>query len=252
MGNGSLADVQAKLDWAGHHLDTLEAAIQSFKDTDPIPVGRKFDPDSSEEVWYVNGVPKEPPDALSFIAGDFLANLRASLDYLVWQLVLENNGTPNRRNAFPVTTHPDWWADALKPRKRLNGVDAKAVAAIKQLQPCFGTNPYRVKWLEWIEELTVIDKHRHLHLFTAGTEGGFFRPGVPRGSTWTIASGRVEDGTEMARLSGQNPDVNFLPAIGVAFRPGGPVGDDESVRMAFYGIREMVKIILEEFSVFFS
>ncbi|MEX1252881.1 MAG: hypothetical protein WEE64_00935 [Dehalococcoidia bacterium] len=249
-GGGSLGLVREKLDWAGHHLNALEHEIQAFKDTDPIPVGREFDLKTTEEVWYVDGVSQEPPRRLSFIAGDFLSNLRASLDYLVWQLVLENGGTPERSNAFPICAKPSAWASALS-RDRLKGTSDKAVTAIKGLQPCFGTNPYRNQWLQWIDDLAVIDKHRHLHLFTAGTEGGFFLPGVPMDSVFEIRNGRVENGTELARLGGHHPGVNFAPAIGIAFRAGG-AASDESVRMTFYAIREMVKIILEEFSELFS
>lgn len=249
MSDASLSEPLAKLDWANYHLETLEAEIQRFKDTNPIPVSSKFDKDSGEKYWYVDGKPIEPPDRLSFIAGDFLSALRSSLDYLVWQLVLANGGTPGRWNGFPICEKASHWKTAVS-RDRLQGVSDEAFTRVEFFQPCQGHNSYRDRWLLWLESLASIDKHRYLHLFDAGLEGGFFA-GLDSPVGTFIHSGRVEDGTEIARIPRKDADVNFLPAIGVAFGPDGPAGN-ESVRNAFYSIREMVKIILEDFSPFFG
>ncbi len=45
---------------------------------------------------------QEPPTEWSLIAGDFVQNVRAALDHLVWQLVLANGETPTPGNAFPI------------------------------------------------------------------------------------------------------------------------------------------------------
>ena len=60
----------------------------------------------------------------------------------------------------------------------------------------------------------------------------------------------MENSTELARIGGEHADVDFAPAVGVAFRAGGPASD-ASVRETFYAIREMVKVILGEFLWFF-
>ena len=38
------------------------------------------------------------------IVGDFLANVRSSLDYLIWELALAAKNNPTDKNMFPICT----------------------------------------------------------------------------------------------------------------------------------------------------
>jgi hypothetical protein len=49
------------------------------------------------------------PARFGLIAGDFLQNMRSSLDYLVWQLVIANKRKPGTCNAFPICLTLQGW-----------------------------------------------------------------------------------------------------------------------------------------------
>jgi hypothetical protein len=77
---------------------------------------------------------KEPPLRLAAIAGDVVHNLRASLDYIVEELVKSSGHTPMFQHQFPICADADGFAAALKKGK-LNGVPAKPLRLIKGCQP---------------------------------------------------------------------------------------------------------------------
>jgi hypothetical protein len=92
--------VQLKLDRARSHAEEFErrwadfvsANVYTYKiDTQP-PYAVHFlwiyDPGSAETQRAVT--------ELSLIYGDFLGNIRSSLDYLAWQLVLVTGKTPDQ------------------------------------------------------------------------------------------------------------------------------------------------------------
>jgi hypothetical protein len=99
------------------------------------------------------------PARFGLIAGDFLQNMRSSLDYLVWQLVIANKKTPGRCNAFPICQTAEGWEKSLHEHDRLRGVHSDAVAEIKALQPCFTNSPNPLP-LTVLETLTNHNKHR--------------------------------------------------------------------------------------------
>src|SRR2546426_10622084 len=87
-----LESVEAKLRRAHHHLTDLTTSLTEL--------GRNHKPElilksDSQSVWLVVYF-KEPFVDLSYsaILGDFLHNLRSSLDALVHALIRKNGGTP--------------------------------------------------------------------------------------------------------------------------------------------------------------
>ena len=151
---------------------------------------------------------------------------------------------PDNRKAFPVCAKPAHWSSALG-RKKLRGCPTRQSQLSRSCNLASDGIP------SGTDGSAGIDKHRHLLLITAGTEDGFPLPSLPINvSGVSIWSGRVENGTELARIGGEHADVDFAPAVGVAFGAGGPASD-ASVRETFYAIREMVKVILGEFLWFF-
>jgi hypothetical protein len=76
----SLIGCRWKLQQAWRHLQTLDAEVDQFFARDET----------------------EPPMYLGVLVGDFLHNLRCTLDHLVWQLVHLNDQEPSERNQFPI------------------------------------------------------------------------------------------------------------------------------------------------------
>ena len=105
--------------------------------------------------------------------GEIAYNLRSSLDHLVWQLVLSNGQTPNKRSEFPIFHSEDDYQTWGKSRMR--GLTDNQMLMIEGLQPfrdATDIGPHL--WM--LYTICNIDKHRHLNIV----------------STHSVISARVE------------------------------------------------------------
>lgn len=109
------------------------------------------------------------------VAGDFLYNIRAALDYTVYALAL--NATPRLTDKergklqFPIVSRRVEDFDSQLRQGRLKGVGSLAQAQIKRLQPYPRRRETRTKaeieiaWgLGELARFSNIDKHRRLHV----------------------------------------------------------------------------------------
>jgi len=109
---------------------------------------------------------------LPLIIGDCLQNVRSSLDYLVWELVLAANCKPTKQHAFPICETPDAFKACIKG-KRLDGLSGDAITEIEALQPYTEGKDFRQHVFWALDELCNINKHRRI-LVTC------VKPGVAR------------------------------------------------------------------------
>jgi hypothetical protein len=74
-----------KLERARDHLRVLESKEREFLKSAPARIEGQYNDDHSEYGFrfYVD---QQPPASFSLIIGDFLTNLLASLDHLVYEL----------------------------------------------------------------------------------------------------------------------------------------------------------------------
>ena len=121
--------------------------------------------DCSEDPAVQINVVQPVPYRIALIAGDALQNARSALDYLVWELVKAYGSSP-KRQALPVCTTQDGWNATHKAR--LKDVHPEAVEMIEKLQP-FKLQDYRRHVLYALDELTNINKHRHIPLTILGS-----------------------------------------------------------------------------------
>jgi len=107
--------------------------------------------------------PKLPPAIYSIIVGEIIYNLRAALDYLVYELACFDSKQEVEGTQFPIEDSEkkfDYRICGIEVNGKgryLKGVSLEHVAAIKRLQPFNGC--------EWTKRLRVIsnpDKHRKL------------------------------------------------------------------------------------------
>jgi hypothetical protein len=157
----SLDSVLQKVDHAELHLDLVKAEIKGYLDANP----GEFVPHASSTQNQPTFVlkPKSPiPENIGLVVGDCLQNLRSSLDYLIWKLVLVAENTPSKKNMFPVSLTLKSFQDA-QSAGRLQGVDPAAVALIEAFQPYRDGQPNATS-LAILDELTNINKHRRLLL----------------------------------------------------------------------------------------
>jgi hypothetical protein len=105
--------------------------------------------------------------------GDFLHNLRASLDYLIWQLVIANHKIAPAKQQFPIGEDEPWFDS--KVDSWLAGVHKGAIGIIRGLQPfdpSFEREPkLHPLWL--LNELENSDKHRLVHVVSLSPYGRF-------------------------------------------------------------------------------
>jgi hypothetical protein len=162
--SGFMADlhgVHAKLERARVHARSFDATAQDIFNRRPFELVGSVEGDSFVIRWKQNG---HYPDfwPLSSIFGDMLYNLRATLDYLVWQLVLLNNTQPTANNSFPCVRREVNWNSAVG--RQLSGVSTNWIEEIKKLQPFDATHsgPPEHHSLALLDEANNVNKHRLL------------------------------------------------------------------------------------------
>lgn len=106
------------------------------------------------------------PQKFGILVGEIIYNLRAALDYLVYELAILDSRQIQDRTQFPIEdTLKDWKlrADGIKRGKipdwgcYLRGVSSSHKVAIKLLQPCFSC-----EWTGILKSISNPDKHRTL------------------------------------------------------------------------------------------
>ena len=231
-----------------HHRNEANRLIQAFVKTKPYALRVEFNTQTGEKRWIIDRVTRNPPLGISIAVADCVYNLRSALDHLAWQLVIANRNQPTTRTAFPFCDTPDQWKRWWKSKTK--GMSNPAIALIKSYQPCFQTQPYKAMWASWLENLCNVDKHRHLHITLAASNGGMFSHPIPFGARWVIHEGPIENGTVMASIEKADADVDFGFFGDVAFANPGPASD-EVVYNALIALGIFVEGVLQDFGARF-
>jgi hypothetical protein len=202
----SLDGVRARLAWADKHLEAIYDEARDYREREPYVVVQERELESGWEIARFK-LREEPPPHLGLILGDFLHNLHAALDNLVFQLLLVNRRTPGRRHSFPIFEDPDDFES--EGRRRLKYVRSDHVRVIEDLQPYPGRDEPGPRALRALNLYSNLDKHRALHAAFAVLDPRPERLVVRRESLesefvvhveYTSAGKPLEDGTEIARF----------------------------------------------------
>lgn len=239
-----LSGVDAKLARSREHLDSLKAELSAIY-ANPDTVGLKKRSD-----WeYAFEVSMPEVDRICAIAGDAIQNMRAALDYLVWDLVIAANGEPGNHTQFPIfKQRSDFLAQAMrgskKNRARLDGMHprSRALRLIVAVQPYHSPDPDYF-WLAQLNRLANADKHHALYVL----QHHVIAPdAIQQALEWsadaTLVSietirpdDAIEDGTELLRLNfdptGPPPEVHVKGQF-----PLTPVLGDEIIGVSFGAI----------------
>ena len=95
------------------------------------------------------------PAIFSILVGESIYNLRASLDYLVYELAILDSGMIQKGTQFPIEDTKNGWHGHIPTF--LKGLSIKHQAAIECFQPCNGCD-----WMKTLRKLSNPDKHRTL------------------------------------------------------------------------------------------
>ncbi|HMO00961.1 MAG TPA: hypothetical protein PKD59_16235 [Miltoncostaeaceae bacterium] len=152
-----LSGVRAKLDRAQHHLEELRREVVAFREGEFNGVAYEQNPCSDDWVEHrlTAVITRQPDPVIAVVLGDFIQNLRASLDHLVWALARRPNGT----TGFPIFT--DRCEFQVIGEKRIARLSSDHRAFIESVQPYhrpYGPNDY----LTLLNRLSNEDKHRLL------------------------------------------------------------------------------------------
>jgi hypothetical protein len=167
MGKDPLAGCFAKVERAEHHYDTLHSQIGAFMGKEPKPYGLvpEVQEDAGRNVWRLR-IFEEPPLEWSTIVGDYVHNLRAALDHLIWVLVKANGFKPGRGHAFPIFDVEPPKDSGNGERRRWNrqvyGLHPNVVRFIELCQPYNRPDSPSLHRLYAVRTLSNEDKHRTL------------------------------------------------------------------------------------------
>lgn len=159
MATSRVEQIWGQFQRATDHHDSWNATFDAWLEGNPYSVRGNLEAES----WFVVRlvVFQEPPFlTLALIFADYLHNLRAVLEHLVWHLVALNGGNATHNTGFPVVMEAkDWGAQR---GSKLAGFPNPFVNVVKDAQP-FNDSPNASRhWLHLLHELDIRYKHRLL------------------------------------------------------------------------------------------
>jgi hypothetical protein len=204
--------VRWKLLRAQEHLAELGVETQRYYKKNPAKVMRQEYGSPDEFIGKI--VPAiSIPARIPLIIGDFLQNLRSSLDYLVWELVLAAKNTPTKDNMFPICITPQLFNQQLT-RGRLQGIPVDAVAEIEALQPYHSGKDAEGSVLAVIDNLCNINKHRRVIMT-------MFRGGMaPSDFVTTEIDGQMYGSLNFSTLLNEGAKIGPFPIVDGPQGPG--------------------------------
>ncbi|HXY43239.1 MAG TPA: hypothetical protein VEH29_03550 [Acidimicrobiales bacterium] len=227
-----VGDVCRKLERAKFHADDFNQVWRDFVHSGVYAYTIENEGAPAFTIHFRWKVRSWTPEAthrfqnLSLIFGDLLSNLRATLDYLVWQLVLVAGGTPTDQHAFPCLTDRSKWPSASG--RRLGGMDARWRNEIEGVQPYHKRDPEH-DLLAVLDQVNNVNKHRALPATIVTAEQFSFPVKLPPATRVDFNSWLdrpMEDGVEFFRLALTPPvpelelGLDVDPPLRVAFSDG--------------------------------
>ena len=167
----SLAGPLSKLRRAHVHLRELYGELNAYTAEQRHRVISDHTEVGDDRIYKMHLEVLEPlgNPGWGLLVGDFVHNLRASLDHLVWQLVLLNGERPTRSNQFPICSSRErYWESSGGQRsireRTLAGVATCHREKIDSVQPFCAPFPDSLDRefhvLAVLARLSNIDKHQ--------------------------------------------------------------------------------------------
>src|SRR3990167_1391126 len=122
--------------------------------------------DENGKILRLNGWP-QLPIILPLVISDVVHNLRAALDYIVYEVAREDSGKVQENTQFIIedvkvdTSDPRRGFD-VRSKKHLKGLKQCHIDAIEHCQPYKG-----VEWTKALRDISNPDKHRNLTVLSS-------------------------------------------------------------------------------------
>lgn len=219
---------ESKILRSEHHLHSLRRAVREYFNTDLQHFALKYDPDAhprmTERIFFI-------PQDFALMASDAIVNLRSSVDYLMWDLVLANGAEPTERTQFPLALAPRTEKGQRVPPDVCGEISLAALAEVERLQPYNAGHPSAAAMtpLGMLRELANVTKHRHVPIVTSHVADGATVRIAP-GQSWIgdIPFFLVHYMKDGALFSTADADVEVKGqlTVQVSIGPSVPVGPD--------------------------
>jgi len=168
-----LVSALLKLRRAEQHLKALDQSIEQWVTRDLIKVSTDRDR-HGRVLIRLTKAPEVPPEWHARL-GEFVHNLRSTLDHLAFQLNGAGSGDPPPNygsSQFPIFERgPDYRS---KSRKMTRCMPPRAVAALERMQPYHRRKDPDTRWLAVLRDLSNIDKHRRFPITATTFQGTWF------------------------------------------------------------------------------
>jgi len=199
------------------HIRELETLVERFRkqyEYEIVPENNLterqilqhfFDKKSIPIMGIYNRPVDEIPEDIPIIVGETVYNLRASLDYLVYELSGRRSGTQFPIEDCKLSKDGKYGFDTRR-KTFLNGLTDAHVAAIEALQPYAGC-----KWAKTLRDISNPDKHRHLAIVHSNWE-----------ETITFLDGS-ENSPKEADISYPERAVDLKHTVNVTLPDGAPI-----------------------------
>jgi hypothetical protein len=172
-----------------------------------------FDPDRPGEIKVATTSYLGVPLVFSVLVGEICYNLRAAMDYLVYELAILDSGSIVDGTQFPIEGKKKGFA-FRQNGGWLNGLNSPHVAAIEALQPYRGCD-----WTKILRDLSNPDKHRRLHY----NQGDFMLEVYPAADRLRFLNlpGTVSSARDP--VTGKEVHVQINLTLDIQFSDGTPV-----------------------------
>lgn len=257
MNRRPLADIEAKLDRAAYHLDTLKDRVEEWSRSEQ-PHGIDRHVDEGKRLYVFFYVELKPfPRWVGIIGGEAVHQMRSALDHLVARVVERQGGQVTTATGFPIIDTRLRWETRVEPRRKwwqlwrkksggpLKGIDpnSEAWALIKSAQPYQRGKLAKTDRLYSLNDSWNRDKHRSINLLWMVTDKDAilnqFSIDPPIEPIERIAflppNGTLVDGATIARF--RFPADQPLPEVDVEhplprdIRIGNPQQGDEALTL---------------------
>lgn len=247
-----LYDAARKLERAREHIEALDAEIDAFIKSKPFSFEKEINAEGTHQIHRLK-VTATPDRRLPLILGDAVHNLRATLDYLICQLVLAKDSKADCSGSqFPILRNETDWKQRYVKRM-IDGVDDDPLKIVKGFQPYHYGDTYHEHVFWGLAVLSNRDKHRTLNINRMGFKA-HLRPG------WEVEMFNEGDVfvTAYTIPLADNPDETFVPTLvgELTFGEGGELVNREPVRIGtpyLWQVYELIRDnVLPRFAGYFT
>lgn len=153
-----LYGAQLRFERADRHLSEADRLLDGFSDA---CIDRVVSENDYQAIRMEGGFPPVPIE-LPVVVSDAIHNMRAALDYIIYELAILDSGKVNNGTQFLIE---DIKSDPANPKRGFDGRYKQYLAGLNQshIDAIEGMQPYRgIEWTKTLRDISNPDKHRTL------------------------------------------------------------------------------------------